>query len=557
MPTTGYIQLQFNATYLGDYRVCWRAGTVGPRTCFTVNCGSLGLCTVYITPVSFPTDTCNGTINYNGYVQASCEDPNDTEGAVFWNIDYDVVTDCNPWEITCLGVTTLGSFDLDITASGALAFNVANIGGSSAGRECLCSLNPKWNAVGTLLTPQPGGVSCSTYNTDLQISPWGSSAINIQAWDSANQTAGNYHWNPGTLFCGRFEGGGVFTTGIGNTSCDACGYYNSIIASNSAAFGLHCIYKPIISISAPPPGGTQAVAEAIMGLGGIPTNVPITVVTPGTGGVDGTYYAWNASTNLAQAPGSLLKPRGKGYFKVEVVGNKIASVTPCNTLLCQPGGTPARGFYFSSQAEDIIFNPADIGGVVGGLCQKPAGPLTSDWGYIIGVEIINPGSGYLAPPVVNVITTGYTCSTALNGIVYDVDVSTTPGGTGPCPPFTPGEGCGTYPGNVSPTIPALPVGTTFNLCYPSNSETPPWTLDENDWQINTDPNECCYDCVDIFVQSTPANPTPQLVYTDFSTQNVTVFTMTSGTAAIAGVVNSSWASTSSDTIFTITGPCTL
>lgn len=554
MPTTGYIQLQFNATYLGDYRVCWRVGNVGAYTCFTVNCGSLGLCSVYITPVSFPTNACDGTLNYNGYVQASCEDPNDTSGAVFWNIDYDLVTDCNPWEITCLGVTTLGSFDLEISANGTLGFNINNLATTSGGRECLCGLNPKWNAVGTAVTPAAN--SCSNYNTDLQISPWGSSAINIQAWNSAAQTAGNYHWTPGTLFCGLFQGGLNMSTQIGNTSCDACGFYDNILSSSSSGYGFHCIYKPIVTISAPAPGGTQATAEAIMGLGGIPTNVPISVINPGGGGVDGTYYAWNISTNLGLAPGSIPKPRGKGYFKVEVVGNKISSVTPCNTLLCQPNGTPARGFYFSSLAEDIIFNPADIGGVTGALCQKPAGPLTTDWGYIIGVEITNPGSNYIVPPVVNVVTTGYTCSTALNGLVYSVGITTTPGGTGPCPPFLPGDGCGTYPGNVSPTIPALPAGTTFTLCYPSNVPNPPWTINDS-WEIDNDTDACCYDCVDILVQSTPANPTPQLVYTDFSTQNVNVFTMVSGSAVIAGVVNGSWASTSSDTIFTITGPCTL
>lgn len=548
MPTTGYISIVFNATYLGDYRICWRDDSVGPYTCFLASCSALGTCTVYINPISFDTNTCD-QVTYNGYVQAACEDPDTTDGAVFWNVVYTPVTDCVPWELTCLGVTNVGGFGINITASGNLAY----IPTSNLQKECTCTLDPKFNAVGTSFTP--GGGSCPTYNTNLIISPWGTTELDIQAYDPLTQIIGNYQWMPGTVFCGAWFGGASLSTIISDISCDACGEKDGVSASGPGVFGNYCIYKPIVQISPPPPGGTQATAEAIMGFGGLLNSTPITTLNTGSGGTDGTYYAWNKSgLSSPLQPGAIQKPRGRNYFQVVVLGGKVISVTPCDRFQCQPNGTQLgyHGYYWHpSLAEDFEFNPSDIGNVVGAQFRKPAG-LYTNLGYLIGIKITNPGSGYAAPPTVSFSTTN--CSNVLgieNGIL---SVSSTPTTTGPCPSFVPGDGCGTYPGNVYPTIPSLPVGSTFTLCYPYGVTNPPWTI-TSAYQVNDNPGGCCYDCVSLLVEPSLANPNPTITFTNCDTSNVTV-TSISSNQIFSCVVNNSWVSTFTDTTFTVLGPCT-
>jgi len=552
MPTTGYITVTFNATYLGDYRICWRDDSVGPYTCFLASCSALGTCTVYINPISFDTNTCDQII-YNGYVQAACEDPDTTEGAVFWNVVYTPVTDCVPYEVTCLGVTTLAGFSINITAQGFLAFlPTSNL------LECICTEfgDPLWPKLNVSSGQFNQGDNCQPYNTNLLISPYGTTELDLQAFDTVTQTSGNFHWTPGTLFCGIFKGSSALSTQISDVSCDPCGFENGIPYPNSGGIGNLCIVKPIVSISPPPPGGTQATAEAVISLGGITNNTPITINNPGSGGTDGIYYAWNeAGINASLIVGSNPRPRGQNYFKVEVVGGKVVNITPCNSYQCQPGGSQHnyRGYYWNDLQESFRFIPSNIGGVQGAVFTKPSGATTTDLGQIVKINITNPGSGYLATPSVSLIIPA-TCSNALPVTIPQITTSSTPGGVGPCPPFIPGDGCGTYPGNVYPTIPALPVGSTFTLCYPYGTVNPPWTITDA-YDVNSNPAGCCYDCVSLLVEPSPANPNPTITYTNCDTSNVTVITINSN-QIISCAVNNSWVSTFTDTSFTVLGPCT-
>lgn len=517
MPTTGYIQLQFNATYLGDYRVCWRAGNSGPYTCFTVNCGALGLCTVYITPISFPSNVCDSTVlNYNGYVQAVCEDPNTTDGAVFWNIQYEPQNDCAPWEITCLGVTTMSSIDIQVTASGSTGFITGNLA-----RECLCNLGPHWNAT-------------QVYNQNLLIPPY---ATNNTSVNTINTSVGTVNWAPGTIFCGKFSGGSNFPTIVNSIVKTPCGPDNPAI--NNTQFGPECVFKPIITISAPPPGGTQATAEAIMGMGGVTSSATIVITNQGSGGTPGVYTAQNQ--NVANW-------RGKNWFKVTVNGSGVvSSIVPLN-----PPQASLRGYYFAEGANEYFtFNPSDIGNCSNVLAYKAAGVNSTDWGKVVGVLITNQGSGYLSTPTISIVTTN--CSNAF-GTNISLQITSNPGGLGPCSPFVPGQGCGSYPGNIPPTIPALPAGTTLTLCYPSSMEYPDWAINDS-WEVNSNSDNCCYDCVSLIVEGTPANPTPQITYTDCESHNVIVTTIPAAGLIIPCVVNGSWASTKTDTTFTVTGTC--
>lgn len=539
MPTPGYIALQFNATYLGDYRICWRVNT-GSYSCFTMNCGSIGACTAYITPVSFPTDTCD-TDSYNGYVQAACEDPNTLDGAVMWDIDYATIQACVPWEYSCLGTNvTNSSFNIDITGSGQLAFQTANILGNVAGRTCLCDSS----GLGPPLLRLT-----NTWNTNLAISPWVSNDLTkVQAWDPVTQNSGDYHWTPGTIFCGLFQGC-IQLASYNYQNDDPCVDYQT----SNINLGAFCILKPIVLIS-PPSVGTQATAECVMGMGGLLPTAAITITNPGSGGTPNqTYYAWNiAATGVTNPCISMnnLGQKGRNYFRVQTGSTgAVTSITPCNNINCDPSQPAVYGYNFSGQIERIIFDPATIGNCVNVEGRTAGTFFDVDLGTILDVVITNPGSGYTSLPTVSIVSQN--CSNALSGIStpqFTVSSSST---TGPCPSFVPNSACGTYPNNAYPTIPSMPIGTEFNICYPNNV-TPPAAVG---WDIQKDTDGCCYDCVTLSVGTTNANPNPKVVYTDCDGKIIRVETITSSPFAINCVVNDSWASDASDTTFQVIGPC--
>lgn len=97
------ITVDFTANYTGDHRVCFRIqGSGDPYDCTTiVNCtgGGAACQAIITTPVN--TTSCDGTVTFEGYVQAACEDVLSTNGRLGWTADFVPNPICNRVELEC------------------------------------------------------------------------------------------------------------------------------------------------------------------------------------------------------------------------------------------------------------------------------------------------------------------------------------------------------------------------------------------------------------------------------------------------------------------------
>lgn len=100
---TATITVDFTANYTGDHRVCFRVqGSGDPYDCSTiVNCAGGGTACQAIINTDVNTTSCDGTITFEGYVQAACEDILSTNGRLAWTADFVPNPVCNRYEVTC------------------------------------------------------------------------------------------------------------------------------------------------------------------------------------------------------------------------------------------------------------------------------------------------------------------------------------------------------------------------------------------------------------------------------------------------------------------------
>jgi len=309
-PISGFISLFFTPNYLGDHRLCWRIGA-GAYTCFTFTCpnGIGQQCTVNITPITFENESCD-SVDYNGYIQASCEDPLTEDGAVFWSHTFVPQPSCVPYVVTCIGEgTSNGISTISLTGEGSLAFNGINYS------ECICPVE---------------------YNTNLTLPP--------------------VH-TIGMTLCGVFNGihqSSACRTGPnGGNSCGGG-------ASGPNQFYCSCIYKPSVTITGG--GGTGATAEAIIGYGAVTTN-GLTVTNSGIGGAIGiNTYTVSPVNNTVLNPGP--QPGfGNQLFSVTTQNGSVINVTPLPT---------PQGRYFA-EGETFTFSSSSIGGCSGVICVVKTG----------------------------------------------------------------------------------------------------------------------------------------------------------------------------------------
>lgn len=332
---------------------------------------------------------------------------------------------------------------------------------------------------------------------------------------------------PGTTICGSFHGRHLAS------SC-----------SSSVPYYCYCIYKPIITIAPPPPGGTQATAEAVMGYGGL--YKPALVVNGGIGSptLTQTFYAVPCDTPTNYIPMPIPAPPIQGVgtqkFDVTVTNGVVTSVVP--TLYPNQGS----GFY---QDEFFSFDPALIGGVIGVLCRPSLGSV--DLGMIIAVEVTNPGSGYPQFPVAAVAIDSLEahCDLTIN---FEGQITAIIGnGLGACPPFDPGNNCLDQPYmDGAGMIPSLPVNTSLQICYKDIPVSIPLS-----YSI-TPAVGCCYDCLQVRVEPDIFQPLPLIIYTECTNFEIIVYQMVNYTPiTINCVVNDSWYSSQNSTVFNILGPC--
>ena len=106
---TATITIDFTANYAGTHRICWRIqGSGDPYDCATtVNCvGSGATCQAIINP-TVNTTSCDGTVVFEGYIQAACEDILSVSGRLVWTADFVPNQVCDKFNITCeIGTAT-------------------------------------------------------------------------------------------------------------------------------------------------------------------------------------------------------------------------------------------------------------------------------------------------------------------------------------------------------------------------------------------------------------------------------------------------------------------
>lgn len=84
------LEVNFIADQAGDHRVCWSiTGPGGPFDCSTiVNCVGGGNPCQALIPIQVNTTSCDGTITFDGYIQATCEDVTSPNGRLLFSQTY-------------------------------------------------------------------------------------------------------------------------------------------------------------------------------------------------------------------------------------------------------------------------------------------------------------------------------------------------------------------------------------------------------------------------------------------------------------------------------------
>lgn len=110
------ITVNFTSNYTGDHRVCYRLGGVGPYDCTTVvTCLGGGFACSASISILVDDAACTD-YNYDGYVQAICEDEGSLVGRVAWTATYSPTNACKSIVFTCTapgGSSYCSGFSID------------------------------------------------------------------------------------------------------------------------------------------------------------------------------------------------------------------------------------------------------------------------------------------------------------------------------------------------------------------------------------------------------------------------------------------------------------
>ncbi len=111
------LTINFTSNYAGQHRVCYRLNNIGAYDCTTVvTCtGGGALCSAIIN-IMVDNETCD-PVEYDGYVQATCEDIGSLVGRVPFVITFTPNPSCKGYTITCESVP-VGSYAITNNGSG-------------------------------------------------------------------------------------------------------------------------------------------------------------------------------------------------------------------------------------------------------------------------------------------------------------------------------------------------------------------------------------------------------------------------------------------------------
>lgn len=125
---TATITIDFTSNTAGSHRACWRIqGSGDPYDCTTiVNCvGGATTCQAIIN-TDVNTTSCDGTVIFEGYIQAACEDILSTSGRLIWSAGFVPTVVCDKHEVLCAR-GTLQSIDVLAGGDGYNLLDTVNI----------------------------------------------------------------------------------------------------------------------------------------------------------------------------------------------------------------------------------------------------------------------------------------------------------------------------------------------------------------------------------------------------------------------------------------------
>lgn len=129
------ITLTFVSYYAGVHRVCYRTGGTGPYTCNNVSCAGGGASCTYTITVAVDNESCD-PVEFDGYVQAACQDIASTTGRVPFAYTFTPSPSCARYEVTCNSVgvlsATINTVGSCYTPGSPPSINFSGGGGSGA-----------------------------------------------------------------------------------------------------------------------------------------------------------------------------------------------------------------------------------------------------------------------------------------------------------------------------------------------------------------------------------------------------------------------------------------
>jgi hypothetical protein len=232
--------------------------------------------------------------------------------------------------------------------------------------------------------------------------------------------------------------GGTGTQATGTANIDPLGRVTSITITNPGSG--YSADPGAITISAPPAGGVQAVANALYS--GV--SVGNVTVTPGSGytyaptvtfsapqRANGVRAAGTATVDVTtgQVTGILVTNAGSGYTSAPTITLNAGSGATAQAFLT---GGSVISFNITNAGDDYAYAPTVvIGRTEDGNGSGAAGTVVMSNGRVVGINITNGGSGYTSAPSVELVSgSGAVAYALVNGSGSITGFNITKGGAG-------------------------------------------------------------------------------------------------------------------------------